>query len=223
MGEETKPQKRRKKPLVVIGTIVVVVALLGVGFFVWHNQPSFCNAICHVPMDPDLPTYEATPGHPAIDKRGREVADAAGMMAAVHRVAGETAGKKIDCLACHVPTISQQIEEGIAWISGKYVVFDNATYGGILSEHTLAELAVARGVEGDAFCLNPDCHDMTRDDLAQLTAQYTINPHAPQHGDIYCDLCHKAHRASTNYCSQCHKDTPIPEGWLSYQEFQALQ
>ena len=58
MGEETKPQKRRKKPLVVIGTIVVVVALLGVGFFVWHNQPSFCNAICHVPMRSEEHTSE---------------------------------------------------------------------------------------------------------------------------------------------------------------------
>ena len=36
----------------IVGVVVAVVLVCaGGGFYVWHNQPSFCNAICHEPMD----------------------------------------------------------------------------------------------------------------------------------------------------------------------------
>ena len=39
--------------------VVVAVAIIaGAGLWVWHEQPSFCAAICHVPMDPYLETYD---------------------------------------------------------------------------------------------------------------------------------------------------------------------
>ena len=43
--------KNKKKPAIVAGTVAVVLVLAGAGFWVWHEQPSFCNAICHSPMD----------------------------------------------------------------------------------------------------------------------------------------------------------------------------
>ncbi len=86
-GQTAEPaaQKKKKKWPIVVGVVVAVLVVAGAGFWVWHEQPSFCNAICHTPMDAYLPTYEAEPGQAATDVWGNEVANASGMMAAVHR------------------------------------------------------------------------------------------------------------------------------------------
>ena len=65
---EHAPKEKSRRLPVIIGTIVVVVIVAGIGFGVWHDQPSFCNAICHTPMDGYLKPYEATPGQAATDK-----------------------------------------------------------------------------------------------------------------------------------------------------------
>ena len=54
--------KRPRRGAIVGGVIAAVVVVAGIGAFVWHEQPSFCNAICHTPMDGYLETYEAEPG-----------------------------------------------------------------------------------------------------------------------------------------------------------------
>ena len=46
------PKRKRKKWPITVGVIAVVLVVAGAGFWVWHEQPSFCNAICHTPMDP---------------------------------------------------------------------------------------------------------------------------------------------------------------------------
>lgn len=207
--EEAAPKKKKgKKWPIVVGVVVVVLIAAGAGFWVWHEQPSFCNAICHTPMDPYLPTYEAEPGQPATDKWGNEVENASGMMAAVHRVAGE------DCLSCHVPTLGEQMTEGMNWISGNYI--------NPLEERDTEQLTEARGAEPDEFCLNESCHNLTRDDLIQATKDMEFNPHVAQHGEIACSECHKAHRASVVYCTQCHSEAEVPEGWLTVAEANKL-
>ena len=50
---------KRKRLGITLGCVVAVLVVAGAGFMVWHEQPSFCNAICHDPMDPYLPTFEA--------------------------------------------------------------------------------------------------------------------------------------------------------------------
>ena len=85
---EPKPRKKRKG-LVILGTIVVVVALAAVGMIAWHNQPSFCGAICHNPMDGYLATYSQEPHAAGFDKWGNDVADTSAMLAVSH--AGEDA------------------------------------------------------------------------------------------------------------------------------------
>ena len=210
---DAAPKKKGKKKWpVVVGIVAVVLIAAGAGFWVWHEQPSFCNAICHVPMDPYLPTYEAEPGQPATDKWGNEVEDASGMMAAVHRVQGDT------CMSCHVPTIGEQVSEGMAWVSGNYIY--------PLDERNLEELVEARGLENeDEFCLNEACHNLTRDDLIAATSELggNYNPHEPQHGQQQCSTCHKAHRASVNQCTQCHSDAVVPDGWLTAQQAGKLE
>lgn len=206
-----RPMEKRKRLGITLGCIAVVLVVAGAGFMVWHEQPSFCNAICHDPMDPYLPTFEATPGQPATDKWGNEVEDASSMLAAVHNQAGKT------CMDCHVPQLDEQMTEGAEWVTGNY---DSP-----LGERTSTQLVEARGLENsDEFCMNTSCHPYGRDELVKKTAWMgKINPHTPQHGEQKCTTCHKAHRASVNYCTQCHTDAVVPDGWLSYTDSKLLE
>lgn len=213
------PSRKRKQRQILIGVVASIVVVTGVGLMVWHEQPSFCSAICHTPMDPYLPTYEAEPGTAAVDKWGNEVSNASSMMAAMHRVDADAT-----CMSCHVPTLGEQISEGLAWVGGNYDVAVNDAYGydSVLFERELEDLTAARGIDADAFCLNESCHNMTRDDLAEKTSGMTRNVHVAEHDKLECSDCHKAHRASVVYCSKCHDDATIPEGWLSVTEENAI-
>ncbi|MCB7038351.1 cytochrome c3 family protein [Eggerthella sinensis] len=206
--KEAAPKKKGKKWPIVVGVVVVVLIAAGAGFWVWHEQPSFCSAICHTPMDPYLTTYEQEAGQPGVDKWGNEVANSSSMMAVVHKDQGE------DCLSCHVPTLSEQMSEGMNWVTGNYVY--------PLEERDTEMLTEARGIEDDAFCLNESCHNLTREDLQKATADMEFNPHVAQHGEIACSECHKAHRASVMYCTQCHSEAEVPEGWLTVAEANKL-
>ncbi len=206
-----KAVNKRQRLGIALGCVVVVLVVAGAGFAVWHEQPSFCNAICHSPMDPYLPTYEATPGQSATDKWGNEVEDAGSMLAAVHNQVGKT------CMDCHVPQLDEQMTEGAEWVTG--------SYDSTLGERTATQLVEARGLENsDEFCMNSSCHPYGRDELEKKTAWMgKINPHTPQHGEQKCTTCHKAHRASVNYCTQCHTDAIVPDGWLSYTDSKLLE
>lgn len=210
--EETNPapKKKKTKKLAIIGAICVVIIAAGIGFWTWHEQPSFCNAICHSPMDPYLPTYEAESGQAAVDKWGDEVVDGSYMLASVHRTEADAR-----CMTCHVPVISEQVGEAFTWIAGDY--YDP------LDERTLDDLTEARGSDPDEFCLNSACHDVTRSDLEQLTKdKYKFNPHTPQHGAQDCTACHKAHRQSVLLCTECHTEAVVPDGWVSADEGKKL-
>ena len=212
------PQKKRKKWPVVVGVVVAVLVVAGAGFFVWHEQPSFCNAICHTPMDAYLPTYEAEVDQAGIDKWGNEVTNSRAMMAALHRAEGDNT----TCLGCHVPTLGEQIQEGMNWVTGNYEVYHTQAGLTVPTEKTLEDLVAARGLEPDQFCLNESCHNMTRDDLIQATSDMKRNPHVAQHGEVACGECHKAHRASVMYCSNCHNDAEVPDGWITGAESKNL-
>ncbi len=220
---DASPRRKNRKLPVVIGVVVVVLAVAGGGFWVWHEQPSFCNAICHTPMDGYLTTYEATPGEPATDKWGNEVSDASSMLAPVHAQAGVT------CVQCHVPQLAEQVGEGLSWVAGSYNVSQTIDERFVPEEKSLSDLTEARGIASEQFCLNSGCHSnddgsaMTRDDLVEKTSDMKRNPHVQQHGEVACSECHKAHRASTVYCSKCHSDTTIPDGWISYSEAESLE
>ena len=232
-----KPKKKGHAPI--IGGVVAVVVIAAVaGGLVWHEQPSFCNAICHTPMDGYLATYEAEPGQPATDKWGNEVADASGMMAALHRQKGEENGESITCLSCHVPTLSEQLSEGMHWVTGSYNVSQTLDETFVPTERNGEQLTEARKSDSEAFCLNSGCHTnddgsvMTKEDLEKLTADKygDRNPHATDSSlpsnhtaKLACTDCHKAHRASVMGCSQCHSDSKIPEGWLSSLEASELE
>ena len=217
-GKVVIPKKKKRKWPIVIGVIAVVLVAAGAGFWVWHEQPSFCNAICHTPMDPYNKTYEYNSGAAGEDKWGNEVKDAGTMMVVTHKE------QDVDCLGCHVPTLQEQVAEGLNWVSGNYVY--------PLEERSLKRLVEARGAASDEFCLNDSCHHVTdsgtpiktRADLLAATKDLssTRNPHEPHHGEKECSDCHKAHRASVSLCSQCHAEAPIPDGWLKWADANKL-
>ena len=225
-AEKSKKSGKKKWPIVV-GVVAVVLVAAGAGFWTWHAQPSFCAAICHTPMDAYLATYDEG----TTDKYGNELDAAAqnSMMALTHKnVDGTT------CLDCHVPTMSEQISEGIGWVTGNYTIAGEQKNGSgmtYLDKRNTADLTEARGIPADEFCLNEACHTnadgsvMTRADLKELTADLSEsrNPHNFQHGDYDCGICHQAHAQSINYCSSCHADAPIPEGWLSVSQAKQIQ
>ena len=97
------PRKKTRKPFVVGGVIVAVLVAAGVGFSVWREQPSFCNAICHDPMDNYVEGYYENES----------------IGAYAHQAEGVT------CLQCHEATIDAQVHEGLAWISQDFETDEN--------------------------------------------------------------------------------------------------
>ena len=95
MSEEVKaPQKEvsvkksRKKAPITIAVIAAIVVVAGAGLWVWHEQPSFCAAICHIPMDPYLETYEEEANAEGVDKWNNPVSNTNDMLSVTHRDAG---------------------------------------------------------------------------------------------------------------------------------------
>ena len=219
-ASESEPEAKRprKRWPVAVGVVAAVLLVAGAGFWTWHEQPSFCASICHTPMDPYYVTYEQGVGGLGYDKYYHSVESTQGMMAAVHRDADVT------CMGCHVPQLSEQIGEGIGWVTGNYAVYDTEMQTVVLPQRSLDQLTEARGLESDQFCMNESCHTVgtepaTRDDLEQATASGSgRNPHDQHHDAIACDTCHKAHTQSINYCTDCHDDAPVPDGWLSVDD-----
>ena len=193
-----------RKKIAVVGVVVVIVVAIGAGMFAWHEQPSFCGAICHSPMDSYLKTYESQSGQTGVDKWGNQVSDSSSMLASVHSQYGKT------CLDCHKPVLSEQMSEGVEWLTG--------SYNSVLTERTTSQLIAASGsVDSDEFCMNSSCHNYSREDLEKKTSWMgKINPHTPQHGEQKCSTCHKAHRQSVMYCTQCHTEAVVPDGWVDY-------
>lgn len=218
-AEPAKPAKRKmskQKRTGIMVAVVAAVAIAAAGMWVWHEQPSFCNAFCHTPMDGYLTTFNEELGTEGVDKWGNKVSDTSSMLATVH-----ASHEGTNCISCHVPTIGEQVSEGIKWLTGNYEVVQSKDLHFTPTEKSLSDLTAARGIDGEQFCLNSSCHNMTREELAEKTSSMTRNPHVEQHGEVQCSECHKAHRASTNYCSKCHADAEIPEGWVSYTEYEA--
>ena len=104
-SEFAKSRKRRKVG-VIVGVVAIVLVAAGAGFWVWHEQPSFCNAICHSPMDYYVETYDS--GDPTL-----------GVTA--HAKAGAS------CLDCHTAELTTQISEVCVWVSDNYPMTEDGT------------------------------------------------------------------------------------------------
>ncbi|MDR2035270.1 MAG: cytochrome c3 family protein [Coriobacteriales bacterium] len=106
MDEKNKSGRRRKKlslTIAVVAVFAVIIAAGGVGLGIWHEQPGFCNTLCHQPMDAYVKSYESE----------------GTLMVSQHREADVT------CLQCHEPTIKEQLTEAGQWMKGSFRMDQN--------------------------------------------------------------------------------------------------
>ncbi len=178
------PKRNVKKGWIVGGVIAAVIIVAGAGFWVWHEQPSFCNSICHKPMDSYVESYYS--GN-------------SGMLVTAHAQAGN------NCLSCHEPIINDQITEVMKW-SGD--TFEMTADGKHLAadEVTASEEFCAR-----SGCHNME--DVVASTWGFEGNDQKYNPHS-SHQDLAleCGDCHKVHETSVLMCNQCHS-LNMPEGW----------
>ena len=202
-AEETAaPAKKKKSPKrwqIVLIVVVAVIAVGGIGFGVWHNQPSFCNAMCHTPMDNFVESYS---------NNSSTLAYAHGHVDGSNTTAASTlkdgvSDSSLNCLSCHTPKLDEQVTEGIAWISGNYSVDTDGNP--VISNPSY--------VANKEFCTT--CHDYEK--VIAATEHYwgddePANPHASHQGELDCSSCHNVHGTSTLMCTSCHNFT-TPDGW----------
>lgn len=105
----------------------------------------------------------------------------------------------VTCLECHVPTTQQQVDELVVYMQGDFTVpLEEREYG-------------------NEFCF--DCHEpnehTTYEEVIELTADLELNPHGSHLGELECDLCHKMHRVSEDYCAECHGPVATGPGWTT--------
>jgi hypothetical protein len=211
-ADEAQPKPKKKlgiKILIVVAIVVVVLAGGGGGAYAaFHDNPAFCNFICHTPMDPYVASYQD-----GISINPAQAESGALLSVTLHK----DSDQQINCLNCHVTSMSEQINEGMHWVSGDY-------------ELPLEMKVVSAQIEeepggdknGVAFCLRPECHEgiTSLDDLKKATADQHRNPHESHLGNQDCSNCHQTHEQSLMLCTQCHADAEVPDGWMTYKEQQ---
>ena len=102
----------------------------------------------------------------------------------------------VTCLECHEPTIQQQVDEGIKFVKNDY-------------ENPLEERTFDH-----EWCFR--CHEhASYEDVTQRTEELELNPHESHYGEMECGICHKVHRASEDYCAQCHDPVATGTGWIT--------
>ncbi len=154
--------KRLNKSQLVLLFFLFAVLFAGVGYAGMEKvseNPEFC-ASCHN-MQGHYDTYS----------KGN-------MLAKKH------ADAKVTCHDCHEPSLEQQTDEGIKYITGNF-------------KDPLSKKDYSK-----ELCLR--CHDY--ETVKSKTASYgKENPHDSEHNDEQeCSTCHSVHHESTNQCASCH-------------------
>ena len=185
VGAPEPADKKRKNKWLVLGVIVAVLVVAGVGFNIWHEQPSFCNTVCHAPMDNYVASYTS---------------DDPGMLVTPHAKAG------VNCLDCHNPKMSEQLTEVVAWTSDTFPVDEQGNLVYPDAENMASpEFCLKSGCH--------DWNDVVNSTWGFAGNDAKYNPHSShQDGAVQCGDCHKSHSTSTLYCGKCHA-LNLPEGW----------
>lgn len=180
---DKKAGKGHRKPFIILGTIAVFIVAVGVAFTVWHEQPSFCNAICHSPMDSYVKGYYSG------DTK---------LLVTAHSATGN------ECLDCHEPTLGKQMEEGMKWLQGDFKDPLKASRIGTVEFcfQCHNDGNASTGMEWEEIVSSTVDYGGT-----------ARNPHESHQGLIDCGQCHKMHGSSNLYCKKCHSDITTPENW----------
>lgn len=105
------PSSRKiKRTPIVIAVVAVVLVVAGIGGWMWHEQPSFCGAVCHDAMGEHVDNYYS-----------QDTSGGAGI-ASVHEAAHVT------CLECHTAELGTQVSELQSYLGGARDVPLTSTY-----------------------------------------------------------------------------------------------
>lgn len=192
-------QHEKKKWPIILGVIAGIMVVSGIAFWNWHNQPSFCNAICHSPMDSYVEGYYHDTS----------------LLAYTHQKAHVT------CLGCHPAELEQQLTEAKSWVTGDFHV----TEDGMLQQNGLAFSSKDCLKSG---CHDFDLIQAATDNWGgkegvnphyshQFYGGSQINPVENASENAFamdCSWCHSSHGQSVMYCNTCH-DFTVPSGWVS--------
>ncbi|MEI3230567.1 MAG: cytochrome c3 family protein [Gordonibacter pamelaeae] len=186
-GQEPASKKRPKRGWIVAGVVAAVIVVAGAGFWVWHEQPSFCNAICHSPMDYYVETYDS--GDPQLG-------------VTVHAKAGES------CLRLpHRRADDPNL--GGDGLGVRQLPHDRGRHHARHGQATRQ-----RGVlRAPRVPRRQVLDEITAGLWGFAGNDEKYNPHA-NHEDaaLECGDCHKAHENQVLVCNECH-DLTLPEGW----------
>ncbi|WP_080803401.1 cytochrome c3 family protein [Arabiibacter massiliensis] len=186
-GTGRQPKKQPRKALVAAAVVIGVLVVCGIGFAVWHDQPSFCNAICHDPMDSYVEGYESSDSSLLVTTHART-------------------GSK--CLDCHEAKLDEQLTEGMKWLSGDFETpLDSSDIG---SREFCLE---CHGDEWDSIVASTADMKGTK---TVYNPEGLYNPHDNHRGDDNCSMCHSMHEQSTLYCVECH-NIEVPDGWNGFE------
>lgn len=172
--ESAPLEKKRKKWPIVVGIVVVVLVCAGAGFMAWHQQPSFCNAVCHSPMDNYVNSFYD---------------DNSNTMANLHKQAGN------NCLDCHETNINEQASEAFAWMGGNFKTDASGNIVGAVSSSADQKFCLRSGCHNQA-----DIVAATQN----WGGQAGVNPHDSHLGTVQCSNCHSSHGTSNLMCNSCH-------------------
>jgi flagellar basal body-associated protein FliL len=211
VDESSKPKRKKRLNVKILGVVIAAFVVLGAAgggaYLGFHDQPWFCNFVCHTPMDPYVASYEE-----GVSVNAAQADSGTLLSVTLHK----DSEQNLNCLQCHVPSLDEQITEGIKWVTGDYELPLNMTL-------VAGQLKAGSGDKsGPEFCLREGCHTgiTSVDDLKAATADQARNPHSSHLGNQDCSSCHQTHEQSVMLCSQCHTDAVVPDGWLTYQEQQ---
>lgn len=177
------PKASKRNKWVIPGVIVAIIVVMGIGFGVWHETPSFCNSVCHDPMDPYVESVQS--GH-------------AGMAAYDHVQAGK------NCLSCHEAKLTEQVSEVMAWVSDDFTTDENGKIAPSV-DFASEEFCARSGCH--------DMNEVISSTWGFEGNAEQYNPHSShQDQALECGDCHKAHSTSVLVCNDCHA-LNAPEGW----------
>lgn len=167
------PKRPRRKWPIAVAVVAAVLVVAGAGFWTWHEQPSFCNAICHSPMDAYVEGYYHD----------------ASLSANAHQAANVT------CLQCHEAKIEDQVHEGLVWLSGDFETGEDGllTTVGVRSDekmctasgcHDFDEVVAATENWGGQEGVNP--HESHQGHAIDCSNCHGVH----QQSVMYCNTCH---------------------------------
>ncbi|MBR2834118.1 MAG: hypothetical protein IKE43_00175 [Coriobacteriales bacterium] len=232
-GEAIAAAEPRKKywPIVLSAFAVILIAGL-IAFLHWHESPSFCNVICHQPMDRYVEGYYSEDMSLSVAQHADAGVTCLGchwpqakMLDLVHEVVMWSTDGFTDpltdrrtelvtdefCVRCHDGSTQFTNDEGVTVTAQTK---ESATEGWLYNPHALsAETVKAADTTGMAAEMHAASGIFVLNDDGSLAVDVDGNYVTE------CSACHTVHKISTIACAECHsgyfneENGTLPANW----------